>query len=254
MKAVQQYFEEMKCNSGGGDDDSKYPSIDIFIHFGVSGNSIMYELEERAKNEKTFRARDEQGEQPLNEPINEDLPIDSFLHCNLTTHLNSIIESVNLKLHENSLHPPLSQLVLESARDKLRRINMTGTLGGVKSTKNALSSNPNEDFIQKQLEELRTDLQESLSLITNAGAFCKASQDAGLFICNYCYYHSLQYSTCGDVSRNGLDYNNKKDEMQKKSQRKCYSLFVHVPPHNVIPVKVQVEFVKTLLQVIVESL
>lgn len=45
MKAVQQYFEEMKCNSGGGDDDSKYPSIDIFIHFGVSGNSIMYELE-----------------------------------------------------------------------------------------------------------------------------------------------------------------------------------------------------------------
>ncbi|KAG2374114.1 hypothetical protein C9374_011193 [Naegleria lovaniensis] len=232
MKAVKQYFEEMKCHAVQNQQDDE--SIDIFIHLGVSGNSIMYELEERAKNEKTFRAKDEQGEQPLNEPINEHLPQDTFLHCNFSTKLSSIIESVNRKLQLNSqLHPPLSQFVLETANHKLEKTQI------VKSTKNALSSNQLEAL--KQLEELHNDLQESLSLITQSGAYCKASKDAGLFICNYCYYNSLQYS----CSQNVVD-------IGEGMKRTCYSLFVHVPPHDLIPVHDQAQFVKTLLHTIVE--
>jgi pyroglutamyl-peptidase len=54
----------------------------------------------------------------------------------------------------------------------------------------------------------------------------KVSQDAGRFLCNYIYYHSLHTS-----NKNQTD-----------------SLFLHVPPFEIVPNERQIEFVRSLIQ------
>jgi pyroglutamyl-peptidase len=57
------------------------------------------------------------------------------------------------------------------------------------------------------------------------------SGDAGRFLCNYIYYCSLQ---------------------RAKPLRQCYSAFIHVPPHTVIDLKLQAEFVRDFVLIAVD--
>jgi pyroglutamyl-peptidase len=73
--------------------------------------------------------------------------------------------------------------------------------------------------------QLKSDLEKK-------GFSVKLSDDPGRFLCNYTYFESLQFATANQ----------------------CYSLFVHVPSQNVIPVDKQLEFVRELMKLIADSL
>ncbi|EFC40329.1 predicted protein [Naegleria gruberi] len=212
MKGVDEYF---------GNQDGNSDLTRIYIHLGVSGNTIMYEIEERGKNEKSFRVPDEQGEAPQKEPINNNLCIDNYLNCKLN--VDQLVEEVNEHLENCKTHIPLSDLVLDSANDKIKYSLI------VKSTKDAISEQ--EDI--RKLEDYTSNLEKCVSLITKNGSFCKKSNNAGLFICNYCYYSSLHHT---------------------QPKHNCYSLFIHVPPHDLINIDNQIEFVKALVHCIVKQL
>ncbi|KAL9649099.1 hypothetical protein ABK040_008476 [Willaertia magna] len=209
---VNDYFKEM--NEMISDDDN---TLHLFIHFGVSGNALLYELEEQAKNEKTFRAPDQRGEQPQNEPIDESQPITNILKTNL--HVNNIIEQVNDLMLQTKQHTPLFQFVEKVFNEKTKYIH--------KSTKDPLC--PLQDM--DRLNNLQLDLDESMNEIKNNN-FCKISFDPGLYICNYCYYSSLNFT---------------------KNKKNCKSLFVHVPTHDIVPIEQQLIFLKTLLNVLIST-
>ena len=138
------------------------------------------------------------------------------LESHLTTNLpvKELIEYINKDLEQK--HQPLNEIVLDCGQKLICKSTL------VKSTKDPIS----DEF--KRAEALSSDLEESLTLV-NGGCFCKPSLDAGLFICNYCYYSSLWFG---------------------EGKKNCHSLFIHVPPHDVIPVSLQIQFVKSLIRAV----
>ena len=65
-----------------------------------------------------------------------------------------------------------------------------------------------------------------MELLAKKGFNVAVSNDAGRFVCNYVYYHSLHHSAA-----NGTQ---------------C--IFVHVPPFDKIDCEQQLEFIATLLE------
>ena len=74
----------------------------IMIHLGVDSNSTNYKLETSAYNNKTFRVPDELGQQPCNETINQNQPLDSILKTNLP------LEAINTTLQSEGYNVNLS--------------------------------------------------------------------------------------------------------------------------------------------------
>lgn len=70
-----------------------------------------------------------------------------------------------------------------------------------------------------------------LKFLKKKGYDVTRSNDAGLFVCNYVYYHSLRLA----------------------ERRGSRSLFVHVPPFSRIDEETQMNFVATLLEAIASS-
>lgn len=58
----------------------------------------------------------------------------------------------------------------------------------------------------------------------------KLSQDAGRYVCNYCYYQSLR--RCG----------------QRRASLAVHCVFVHLPPFALLPQQRQFEFLLALLR------
>ena len=69
-------------------------------------------------------------------------------------------------------------------------------------------------------------------------ATVQQSQDAGRFVCNWCYYHSLLHSQLARQARGAP----------------LHALFLHVPPTAAIPLDDQFAFLLELLEVIAQQL
>ena len=71
-------------------------------------------------------------------------------------------------------------------------------------------------------------LQDFCAQLTAAGHNCSISDDPGRFLCNYVYYRSLQ--------------------------KVPTSVFIHVPPLEVIDLDAQVRFVQSFLEIVTSHL
>ncbi len=76
------------------------------------------------------------------------------------------------------------------------------------------------------------DIHQILEENKGFGDICQVSQDAGKFICNYVYFKSLEFCRQGDNR---------------------FGMFLHVPLFSVIPMERQVEFISSLLQILVDE-
>ncbi|KAB2090850.1 hypothetical protein ERO13_A03G138100v2 [Gossypium hirsutum] len=74
-------------------------------------------------------------------------------------------------------------------------------------------------------------IEAILRFLKNKGYAATTSNDAGLFICNYVYYHSLRFA----------------------EQKGHKSLFVHVPLFSTINEETQMQFVASLLEAIAST-
>ena len=81
-----------------------------------------------------------------------------------------------------------------------------------------------------------TDLPlQAIASSLASGPLVSLSGDAGLFVCNYTYYMSLKMA-------------------QAQRAQQWHTLFVHVPPFEVIPADAQLRFAANLLDVLAAAL
>lgn len=104
---------------------------------------------------------------------------------------------------------------------------------GYQPSKTCITSSDGDLSHKKESTLPLIDIHSSLSSKHrfNNKSIVELSQDAGRFLCNYLYYISL--TSC--------------------AQKNWHSLFVHVPPFNVIPKDTQLDFIHALLKEIVEK-
>ncbi|KAI3899748.1 hypothetical protein MKW92_040423 [Papaver armeniacum] len=76
--------------------------------------------------------------------------------------------------------------------------------------------------------ETALPVDEIIAALTKMGYGVTKSNDAGRFVCNYVYYHSLRFA----------------------EENKIKSLFVHVPPFITIDEETQMQFTASLLEVL----
>ena len=81
--------------------------------------------------------------------------------------------------------------------------------------------------------DLQTTLpvEEITKALEKKGFEVITSDDAGRFVCNYVYYHSLRFA----------------------EQNKTYSLFVHVPLFVAVDEETQMRFTASLLEVLTSA-
>ncbi|XP_027936780.1 uncharacterized protein LOC114191659 [Vigna unguiculata] len=82
-----------------------------------------------------------------------------------------------------------------------------------------------------RIRETTLPVEDFTKVLTSKGYNVMTSDDAGRFVCNYVYYHSLRIS-----EQNGIK-----------------SLFVHVPLFSTINEETQMQFAASLLEVLVSS-
>jgi pyrrolidone-carboxylate peptidase len=207
IPAVDTYFHTQQTSSSST--QSTEVKKRLYLHFGVAGSNTRYEIEQRAYNEKSFRAPDNAQLQPMKQCINGDCTLDSYLSTNLN--LPELVNRVNSTLITS--HEPILNFVNEFYNRK-----------EVQSTKDPLMQNMNEE--QKQL--VLQQLAQTQQLEIQNDKHTIISEDAGRFLCNYIYYKSLDYC-------------------KEKAEEQIHSLFVHVPSHETIPVDQQIIFARTLI-------
>lgn len=102
---------------------------------------------------------------------------------------------------------------------------------------------PQHQVIEKQegltiesFRSCRLPLDDIAERLCSAGHDVKVSTDAGRYICNWIYYHSLMAQ---DEKKAGAEQNG--------SAAPWLSLFVHVPPFELIPREKQMTFAADLL-------
>jgi len=195
----------------------------VYLHFGVAGSNVRYELENRAFNEKTFRAPDNSMLQPFKEPIDHSFDLCSFICTNID--INMLVDRVNATLRNNGQHPPIQHFV------KAYYENME-----LKSTKNPLLDEEHRKKVWLKLQKQRIVEEENDN-------FAVISEDAGRYLCNYIYYCSLSY-----CAKRMLTTSESKDCCRQT----CFnSLFVHVPDISTIPIEYQLIFARTLVSELV---
>ncbi|KAL9234917.1 hypothetical protein vseg_009730 [Gypsophila vaccaria] len=85
-----------------------------------------------------------------------------------------------------------------------------------------------EDGEISRIRQSSLPVDEIAAALKEKGYNVMKSDDAGRFVCNYVYYHSLWFA----------------------EQNKTISLFVHVPLFSIIDEKTQLQFVASLLEVL----
>ncbi|KAL3726493.1 hypothetical protein ACJRO7_031398 [Eucalyptus globulus] len=164
----------------------------VWLHLGVNSGAHKFAIERQAVNEATFRCPDELGWRPQVE-----MPLFAN-QCGLVLLQLFVLEMVLLQFPFCFFQ----QLPIVPEDGKISRTRQTSF-----STKAIL------EFLKKK------------------GYDVTLSDDAGRFVCNYVYYHSLRLA----------------------EQRGSRSLFVHVPPFSRIDEETQMNFVASLLEAIASS-
>ncbi len=128
----------------------------VLLHFGVNTKATRFELEQRGKNEASFRVADEQGFQPTQQIV-EDMfskEIDHFLYSEL----------------------PIQQWATELSQQFTQMNKKRPLFPNVLSTSLQEVGNEGKEQVVEQDQQL-----------------VGVSQSAGLFLCNYIYYKSLSF-------------------------------------------------------------
>eukprot|EP00818_Percolomonas_sp_WS_P000685 CAMPEP_0117452794 /NCGR_PEP_ID=MMETSP0759-20121206/9829_1 /TAXON_ID=63605 /ORGANISM="Percolomonas cosmopolitus, Strain WS" /LENGTH=939 /DNA_ID=CAMNT_0005245681 /DNA_START=141 /DNA_END=2961 /DNA_ORIENTATION=+ len=159
IEGVESYFDSLQhlIETHTTPDDNI-----LLLHLGVAAASPEFKIERVAVNEASFRVKDEQDNQPFNEPIVDNFNVDHSFCTTLC--VSKIAKLVNNRLcswqTENGL-PFLSATRPQGGQQDL--------IGG---------DNPDTNCI------------------------CTTSENAGRFLCNYIYAKSLWYSQNAASKRN----------------------------------------------------
>jgi pyrrolidone-carboxylate peptidase len=207
--AANEYLDSIKQKIVQSYDKEARKKI-VLLHLGVSAASKRYEIECRGKNEATFRAADERQFRPFKELIDINNSLDSWRYTSLPVDI--LTTHVNQTLSTTGLHKPLSTFA---------------PVRYIEATKNPLPLDSNGTETVETVAEDTSNVQE----------YGYLSKDAGLFLCNYIYYRSLQVSQ--ELQDSGISID---------------SLFVHIPSHKTIPIEQQRLFVDALLETIQNKL
>lgn len=195
----------------------------ILLHFGVAASAHRYDLEQRAVNLAHFRAPDEHGFQPQNEPICPTLVqhgiIDPLLHDTNTSNW----------YYSNLPVPVLADLVNQSLANSHSSLPVV-----LQPTEHVILPSATKDPLGDTAAE-RQVIQEEEEDGCDANfvdQFCFPSNDPGRFLCNFIYCTSLRFAQSMNT---------------KNSKYKVHSLFIHVPSHQTVPIEEQTKFVRAVL-------
>ncbi|KAA3482998.1 Pyrrolidone-carboxylate peptidase [Gossypium australe] len=174
----------------------------IWLHLGVDGGARKFTLEQQAVNEASFFCPDELGWQPM-----VDYGCSSFnlSKCFSVTLLISISLCLLFTFGVCSDSPLLPTMGESPGNDR--------------------------NLCRAYCHLTTCSVEAILRFLKNKGYAATTSNDAGLFICNYVYYHSLRFA----------------------EQKGHKSLFVHVPLFSTINEETQMQFVASLLEAIAST-
>jgi len=119
--------------------------------------------------------------------------------------------------------------LLEQRAQNLLNFKRPDQCGKIADNEAICSEKEGSLYCQLPLEKICKELKETF------GDQVSLSNDAGLFICNYVYFKTLQLC----------------EEEEEKNSCKRYGLFLHVPSFETISFMRQVEFVQTLIRILV---
>eukprot|EP00761_Pharyngomonas_kirbyi_P003176 gb/GECH01003180.1/.p1 GENE.gb/GECH01003180.1/~~gb/GECH01003180.1/.p1 ORF type:complete len:260 (+),score=66.00 gb/GECH01003180.1/:1-780(+) len=177
VKAVDNYFDRIKQQYNDILFNNKHHKT-IFLHFGIAGKTCQVFIEKRAKNDMSFRVPDEQGFQPAQKPIDINQEISHYIQTDID--VDDLVQQVNSLLPQREpfdFKPSISS-----------------------------SGNQSDNCSQSKLYGSKINDTNTPKRITT---WIDSSTDAGLFLCNYIFFKSLEFC----------------ESSPAKS-----SLFVHIPP------------------------
>ncbi|XP_048225799.1 pyrrolidone-carboxylate peptidase isoform X1 [Ricinus communis] len=194
--AVIPLYQTLQTAINSKDSESSNPGRTIWLHFGVNSGATRFAIEHQAVNEATFRCPDEMGWKPQVRYI----------------FLGSFVWYFGVWF--SLLHLPSEDSNSLNLWHDMQKLPIIPSDGGI-----------------SRVRETTLPVQEITKALSNKGYEVMTSDDAGRFVCNYVYYHSLRFA-----EQNG----NK-------------SLFVHVPLFLTIDEETQMQFAASLLEVLASS-
>lgn len=200
----------------------------VMLHLGVNYRGTGFQLETCAYNDATFRIPDEQDYQPTKDRIVPELPWDATVKTTLD--VNALCQQLQTQYSANN--NDLASIVS----------------GGVASTKRSLRGSLLEGNGGSSGTQQKDDNSDIVEMSGTRRVGCKvfASTDPGRFVCNYTYCYSL-HKFCQQPTSAA-----KSKTMQGTPT--VWSLFLHVPPVNIIPIDTQLKFVVDLIESIQEQI
>lgn len=198
------------------------------VHFGVNSGATRFAIEHQAVNEATFRCPDEMGWKPQVRYI-----FQVFFFLLLLT-LISILFSLIFNFTQKVPIIPADGGITNK-REVFYNVFIVNVVQIFNYKRGCLVGFFISDscyWILKgfSIQILQTSLpvEEITKALAAKGYEVMTSDDAGRFVCNYVYYHSLLFS----------------------EQNKTKSLFVHVPLFLTIDEETQMQFAASLLEVL----
>eukprot|EP01006_Ploeotia_vitrea_P021179 TRINITY_DN53534_c0_g1_i1.p1 TRINITY_DN53534_c0_g1~~TRINITY_DN53534_c0_g1_i1.p1 ORF type:complete len:269 (-),score=31.41 TRINITY_DN53534_c0_g1_i1:121-879(-) len=175
----------------------------IHLHVGVHPRAQSFQLETTAQNNATFRVPDERGNQFDGAKVVSSC--DAKCLCT-TMPLKDICDSFNNKCSEVGIKWCPNAIKTQDGTEKVQRTEEKDLIGG-----------------------------EGGGNVVEKGQECAVagiSDDAGLFLCNYCYFTSLHW-----IATQGVDSHTK-------------AVFVHIPSQETVDLDTQYHALCTLLEVL----
>ncbi|KAL7568209.1 hypothetical protein ACA910_004210 [Epithemia clementina (nom. ined.)] len=186
----------------------------VLLHLGVNYKGRGFQLEECAYNDATFRAPDVRGYQPVKDVILPELEWGAILSSPLPVH------RLCARLQE------LYDCVGCQPSFQPQQQEQQSESGGIRSEEN-----------------VETPQQPSIQVYT--------SQDPGRYVCNYTYCLSLHTFS---QNQTATATTTSSSSTANDDTVKFYSLFLHVPPAEIISLEKQSKFVMELMKCLQDEL
>ncbi|URD80361.1 Pyroglutamyl peptidase [Musa troglodytarum] len=239
--ALPRLYETLQLAVAGQRNETSNRGQIIWLHLGVNSGATRFAIENQAVNEATFRCPDEMGWKPQRVPI---------------VYSDGSIARVREEQGRGGAKGLHEELWKDEGGDKGRKRAVTGERGregaggiyqaGQQGQIQQRSSDKEKEREQRERNALATrgwaylsdedsirgscetslPVNEIVKALSKMGYNITPSDDAGRFVCNFVYYHSLLFA-----EQNGMK-----------------SLFVHVPLFLTIDEETQMEFVASLLK------
>ncbi|KAG4916781.1 hypothetical protein JHK84_054301 [Glycine max] len=190
--ALVPLYQRLQSAVNAKDSESSNSNKIIWLHFGVNSGATRFAIEKQAVNEANFRCPDEMGWKPQ-------VRLEYWIDFKFAL-INKPLELMSSELLHRNLHNFM-----------LQKVPIVPSDGGISRTR-----------------ETTLPVVEITKALTEKGYEVMVSDDAGRFVCNYVYYHSLRFA-----EQNGIK-----------------SLFVHVPLFVTINEETQMQFAASLLEVL----